>query len=62
MVNMDALIDNTVVSNFAVVHAEDLLNRIVEGILFIPQEVVDEREIGENRQVIQSEIGHGFRC
>ena len=52
MVNMDALIDNTVLSNFAVIHGEDLLNRIVEGILFTAQEVLEELEIGENRRVI----------
>lgn len=49
---MDALIDNPVLSNFAVIHGEDLLYRIVEGMLFIPQEVIDERELGEKRQVI----------
>ncbi|MCP4401553.1 MAG: DUF3368 domain-containing protein [bacterium] len=49
---MDALIDNTVLSNFAVVHGEDWLRDIVAGVLFIPQEVLDELAVGESRNTI----------
>jgi predicted nucleic acid-binding protein len=49
---MKAVVDNTVLSNFAVIHGETLLNHIFSGELYTTEEVLHELQIGEQRKSI----------
>jgi len=49
---MDVVVNNTVLSNFALVHGENLVRKIFEEKFFTPEEVVGELKIGEDRKVI----------
>lgn len=49
---MNVVVNNTVLSNFALVHGENLVRKIFEGKLFTPEEVFQELKIGEDRNVV----------
>ncbi len=49
---MKAVVDNTVLSNFALVHGETLLKRIFSGELYTTEEVLNELHVGEQKNSI----------
>jgi predicted nucleic acid-binding protein len=46
---MKAVVDNTVLSNFALIHSEMLLKRIFSGELYTTEEVLQELHVGEQK-------------
>ena len=44
--------DNTVLSNFALIKREDILDKLFENTLFTTEEVIDELKRGEKRNVL----------
>ena len=49
---MKAVVDNTVLSNFALIHGETLLHRIFSGELYTTEEVLHELHVGEQQDSV----------
>ncbi|MCP4348324.1 MAG: hypothetical protein GY795_22780 [Desulfobacterales bacterium] len=49
---MNVIVNNTVLSNFALVHGENLVRKIFSGKLTTAEEVIQELKIGEDRNVL----------
>jgi len=44
-------VDNTVLSNFALIRGEDILAKLFENMLFTTEEVLEELKRGEQRNL-----------
>ncbi|MBI5192282.1 MAG: DUF3368 domain-containing protein [Nitrospirae bacterium] len=49
---VNAIVDNTVLTNFALMKREDILMRVFDGLLYTTNEVLQEYENGEKRGVL----------
>lgn len=49
---VDAVVDNTVLTNFALIKREDILMKVFDGVLYAANEVLQEFELGKERGVL----------
>ena len=49
---VNAIVDNTVLTNFAIIKREDILQKVFDGVLFTANEVLQEFQRGEKRGVL----------
>lgn len=52
MVKEGVIVDNTVLSNFALIGREDILSKVLKNNFFITEEVLEELKRGENRGIL----------
>lgn len=46
------LVDNTVLSNFALIERDDILNSLFKDLLYTTNEVLQELKLGEDRGIL----------
>ncbi|MBI4746403.1 MAG: DUF3368 domain-containing protein [Deltaproteobacteria bacterium] len=49
---VDAVVDNTVLSNFALIKREDVLMKVFDGVLYTFTEVLQEFQLGKDRGIL----------
>jgi len=52
VVKQGVIVDNTVLSNFALIGREDILNKVLKNNFFVTEDVLEELKRGENRGVL----------
>lgn len=49
---VDAVVDNTVLTNFALIKREDILMKVFDGVLYTANEVLQEFQLGKEREIL----------
>lgn len=49
---VDAVVDNTVLTNFALINREDVLMKVFNGVLYTSNEVLQEFQLGKERGIL----------
>lgn len=49
---VDAVVDNTVFTNFALIKHEDILMKVFDGVLYTANEVLQEFQLGKERGIL----------
>ena len=58
MVKEGVIVDNTVLSNFALIGREDILSKVLKNNFFVTEEVIEELKRGENRGILPGRDWH----